>query len=42
MTDDFAEGWMEFEQFIDKLMAERKRTLKDIDQYVEMYKADKQ
>ena len=38
MADDFADGYMEFEEFIDRLMEERKLTLKDIDEYVRMYK----
>jgi hypothetical protein len=42
MTDDFAEGWIEFEEFIDRLMGERKLTLKDIEEYVKMYKENRQ
>jgi hypothetical protein len=34
MTDDFSDGWIEFESFIDQLLSDKKLTLADIKEYV--------
>ena len=40
MTDDFAEGWMEFQSFVDSLRIRRNLTKEDIKEYFKMYKED--
>lgn len=40
MTDHFADGWMEFQIFIDRLRKEHNLSIKDIKEYVEMYEDD--
>lgn len=39
MSDDFSEGWIEFEEFIDTLISQRNLSKADIKQYFEMYMA---
>lgn len=40
MTDEFAEGWIEFQEFCGRLMTDRHLTIKDIEEYVKMLKED--
>lgn len=40
MTDEFSEGWIEFEEEVDRIRQEHKLSLKDIKEYFKMYEKE--
>jgi hypothetical protein len=41
MGDDFSDGWIDFEEEVDRIKQEHKLSLKDIKEYFKMYLENK-
>lgn len=42
MADDFSDGWIEFQEFIDNLRCQNNLSIADIKQYFKMYIEDEE